>query len=385
MRLCIVGGALQGMEAVFLAGKAGYETVLIDRRADAPALSLCDEPHVLDAAGDPAAAMELISTCDAVLPAFEDRAGLGALDAMMRGSDVPLLFDLAAYDVTSSKIESNRLMASVGAPLPADWPGCGFPAVVKPSSQSGSVGVTVAHDAAEMEAGLAAVRRLGDEPVVQEFVRGRSVSVEVVGDGRNATPYVTTEVVLDAGYDCKEVRCSPSLIDPESERRLAECSRRIAETLGLNGLMDAEAVLTRRGLRFLEVDARIPSQTPAAVLAATGVNLLERLAASRLGGEAPARRGGSSVYWHLHFKDGVMETTGEKGFSHVSAPRSEPGLFGSDDSISDYSPGKGEWRGTFIVSAGSPGEAAERREAVVREAMDRCGCGRLVDLSPEEA
>lgn len=37
MRLCIVGGALQGMEAVFLASKAGYETVVIDRRPDAPA------------------------------------------------------------------------------------------------------------------------------------------------------------------------------------------------------------------------------------------------------------------------------------------------------------------------------------------------------------
>ena len=32
MRLCIVGGALQGMEAAFLGKKAGFETVVIDRR-----------------------------------------------------------------------------------------------------------------------------------------------------------------------------------------------------------------------------------------------------------------------------------------------------------------------------------------------------------------
>ena len=37
MRLAVVGGKLQGTEAAYLAGEAGYEVVLIDRRADSPA------------------------------------------------------------------------------------------------------------------------------------------------------------------------------------------------------------------------------------------------------------------------------------------------------------------------------------------------------------
>ena len=36
MRLLIVGGKLQGTEAAYLAGKAGWETVLVDRREDYP-------------------------------------------------------------------------------------------------------------------------------------------------------------------------------------------------------------------------------------------------------------------------------------------------------------------------------------------------------------
>ena len=213
MRLCIVGGALQGMEAVFLGHKAGYETVVIDRREKAPALSICDEPHILDPIADRESAMDVFRTCDAVLPACEEHDLLECLDELLKDSGIPFLFDLRAYDISQSKIESNGLMAADGVPMPQPWPECGFPVVVKPSSQSGSIGVSIAHNKEEMEAGLEKVRALGDDPVIQEFVHGKSVSVEVIGNGINATAYVTTEVVLDNGYDCKEVRCHPDILD----------------------------------------------------------------------------------------------------------------------------------------------------------------------------
>ena len=383
MRLCIVGGALQGMEAVFLGHKAGYETIVIDRRAEAPALYICDEPHVLDPLEDPWAAMEIFRTCDAVLPACEEHDLLSALDRMLAGSGVRLLFDLHAYDTSQSKLESNELMTRVGVPLPGRWPECGFPVVVKPSSQSGSIGVSVAHSEDEIQAGLEKVSALGDEPVIQEFVHGKSVSIEVIGDGEDARAYVTTEVVLDGGYDCKEVRCFPDILDDEQQSVFEDCSRRTAEALGLGALMDVEAILTPKGLRFLEIDARIPSQTPAAIYTATGINLLEQLVGS---GKAPVKSSGrSGIYWHLHFKDGVLRTTGEKEFSHVSEPRMDSGLFGSDDSITDYAPEKREWHGTFMVSGDTPQEAEDRRLSVIRAIMEECGTGSFVDAAPEEA
>ena len=382
MRLCIVGGALQGMEAVFLGHKAGYETIVIDRRAEAPALSICDEPHVLDPLEDPWAAMEIFRTCDAVLPACEEHDLLSALDRMLAGSGVRFLFDLHAYDTSQSKLESNELMTRVGVPLPGRWPECGFPVVVKPSSQSGSIGVSVAHSEDEIQAGLEKVSALGDEPVIQEFVHGKSVSIEVIGDGEDARAYVTTEVVLDGGYDCKEVRCFPDILDDEQQSVFEDCSRRTAEALGLGALMDVEAILTPKGLRFLEIDARIPSQTPAAIYTATGINLLEQLVGS---GKAPVKGSGrSGIYWHLHFKDGALRTTGEKEFSHVSEPRMDSGLFGSDDSITDYAPEKREWHGTFMVSGDTPREAEDRRLSVIRAIMEECGTGTFVDATPKE-
>ena len=386
MRLCIVGGALQGMEAVFLANKAGYESVVIDRRPEAPALSICDEPHVIDVLKEPEKALDVLESCDCVLPAIEELDVLGFLDRMLRGSSTDLLFDMHAYAVSQSKLESNRLMAECGVPLPGEWPGCGYPVVVKPSSQSGSIGVSVVHDDAEMEKALEIVRGLGDDPVVQEFVHGRSVSIEVIGDGTEAVPCVTTEVVLDEGYDCKQVDCFPCFLDGEDWRVLRECSGRTAESLGLSAIMDVEAILTPKGLRFLEIDARIPSQTPAAIWTATGVNLLEMLVRSR-GHGIPACEpsGRSGIYWHLMLKDGVLRTTGEEEFSRVSEPVMESGLFGSDDSISDYSPGKKEWHGTFMVSGATPEEARSRRLSVIQAIMEECGVERFVDSVPKEA
>lgn len=386
MRVCIVGGALQGMEAAFLGRKAGYETVVVDRRGNAPALSICDEAHVINPLVDPEGALEIFRTCDAVLPACEEHDLLELLDRMLREAGIPFLFDLHAYDTSQSKLESNELMEAVGVPLPGHWPECGFPVVVKPSSQSGSIGVSVAHSQEEIDAGLEKVRSLNDDAVIQEFVHGKSVSIEVIGDGNESIAYITTEVVLDKGYDCKEVRCFPTILTEEQQRDFQLYSRLTAERLGLSALMDVEAILTPKGLRFLEIDARIPSQTPAAILTGTGINLLEQLVLSRTTGRKPLTPSGrSGIYWHLHFKDGILETTGEKEFSHVSSPRIDSGLFGSDDSISDYSAGKTEWHGTFMVSGATPEEAEDRRLSVIQAIMSGCGVEKFDDLSPKEA
>lgn len=384
MRLCIVGGALQGMEASFLAHEAGYETVVIDRRRDAPALSVCDEPHVLDPLKESDEASRILESCDAVIPACEEIDLLEHLDRTLSGTSVPFLFDIDAYDVSSSKNRSNGIMESVGVPLPGHWPECGFPVVVKPSSQSGSVGVSVAFDRAGVDRGLEIVRSIGDEPVIQEFVHGKSVSIEVIGDGDTARSFVTTEVVLDSDYDCKIVRCSPDVLPERDDTEFRDIGRRVAEAIGLKALMDVEAIMTPRGLRVLEIDARIPSQTPAAILTATGVNLLEELVTGSIGSPAGRRPdGGSGIYWHLHFRDGVLRTTGEKEFSKVRSPTMAAGLFGSDRSISDYVPGASEWHGMFMVSGRTPEEAESRRLRVLDSISDACGVREYIDGAPE--
>lgn len=385
MRIGIVGGALQGMEAVYLSRRAGLETMVVDRREDAPALSLCDIPVVVDVLADPDGAFKALSSCDAVIPACEEIEVLECLDKMFSGKDIPLMFDMHAYRISCSKTRSNEVMGSIGVPLPGRWPGCGFPVVVKPSGQSGSIGVSVAFNQDDVDKGLETVRRLGDEPVIQEFVHGKSVSIEVIGNGVTAESYVTTEVVLDSDYDCKMVRCGPHILSGTDDEAFGRYGKETAEKIGLRGLMDVEAIMTPKGLRVLEIDARIPSQTPAAIEAATGVNLLSELVSSFLGKKVGRRNDspGAAIYRHVVFEDGVLRSSGEKVFGKVKSPRIEEGLFGTDRMITDYHEGSDGWRGTMIISDTSMERVEERMERSMRMMMEACGVDSFIDGTPE--
>jgi len=383
MRIGIVGGALQGMEAVFLSKKAGFETFVIDRKEQAPALSLSDAYEVLDVVKDQGAAEKALLDCDAVIPACEEIEALTVLDGIMKGSDTPFLFDLGAYAVSSSKERSNRIMAELGVPMPEPWPECGFPAIVKPSSQSGSIGVSAVSGGEEMAAALKTIGDLGDTPIIQEFVSGKSVSIEVIGGGGPARSYTTTEVVLDSNYDCKMVLCEPDILPKEDDLLFADIGRRVANGIGLSGLMDVEAIYTKKGLRVLEIDARIPSQTPAAVWAATDINLLEEFVFSATGkSTGRANRNECSAYEHYLVENGNLLTCGEKVFGKIKEPRFEQRFFGSDEAITDYSPGKDVWRATVITKGKNAAEVLEKRKRFIGNVMEECELEEYIDRSP---
>ena len=84
MLIGIVGGILQGMEAVYLCRHAGYTSMVIDKNKDAPALSLADRAEVCDILKEPERAEKLFSECDAVLPAVENLEVLDFLDKIGR-------------------------------------------------------------------------------------------------------------------------------------------------------------------------------------------------------------------------------------------------------------------------------------------------------------
>ena len=377
MILGIVGGALQGMEAVYLAHHAGYKTLLLDKRDDPPAASMADSFMKLNPAKDPKTAKRILEGCDAVIPACEDTELLEALNKMLSGSDTKLLFDMEAYRISSSKDRSNRMMGEIGVPMPQEWPACGYPAIVKPSSQSGSVGVAVAWSQKDVSESMDRILAMGDKPIIQEFVSGKSLSVEVIG-GDDPRSFALTEILLSSDYDCKMVRCSPHIADASVAAEMGELAERISKHMGLKALMDLEAISTPKGLRVLEIDARIPSQTPAAVLAATGMNMLEELVSrpGRVG------RGGCSVYEHLHIKDGALITCGEKNFSKVSKPYLAHGLFGADEMITDYRSDKNEWRCTMINGGRTEEEVEAKRKDVIRRIMEDCGLRGFSDEIP---
>ena len=402
MRLLVVGGKLQGTEAVYLAAKAGWQTVLVDSREAPPAAGLADRHVVADIVADEALAEALVTACDAVLPACEELTTLEWLAERVPVWGVPLLFDLDAYRVSESKLASQRLFEELDVPRPLPWPSCGFPAVVKPDSASGSEGVSVVADEAELAAALARLAAAGHRPVVEEYVAGPSLSLEVLAwDGR-AVPLQVTGLEFDAVYDCKRVVAPvgeaaagvPAAAGPGGscawDRAVAAgtlaafdaAAVRLAAGLGLNGLMDVEVMVCGPEPKVLEIDARLPSQTPTAVYWSCGLNIVELLHDMATRGVPPRvartpRR--ACVYQHVRAHEGLLEVAGEHVMGSAAPLHLVEGFFGVDEALTDYRRGARAWAATLIATGTGVDEARARADEAVREMARR----ERLDLAPE--
>ncbi len=382
MRLAIVGGKLQGVEAAYLAAKAGYQTVLVDRRQAPPAAGLADRHVVMDVTADAERSRTVLAACDAVLPACEDEATLAWLADHVPDWDVPLLFDPEAYAVSSSKLASNALFARLGVPRPRPRTEGGYPLVVKPSVASGSHGVHVVRNAGELRAARADLEAAGHEVVVEEYVAGPSLSLEVLCWAGRAVPLQVTGLEFDEGYDCKRVvapvgeGARPDGTPFDWTRAVARgvlaafdaATTSLAEGLGLRGLMDVEVIVHDRIPKVLEIDARLPSQTPTAVYWSSGLNVVELLNATFRDGRVPpvdrtAKR--ACVFEHVHAARGRLAVAGEHVIGVARPLRLVPGFFGADEALTDYAPGRDTWAATLITLGETVSEARHAADAAV--------------------
>jgi 3-methylornithine--L-lysine ligase len=381
MRLAVVGGKLQGTEAVYLAAKAGYRTVLIDRRPGVIASGLADEFHILDLLEEEAAARRLLSSCDAVLPACEDDTTLAWLADHLPSWEIPLLFDPRAYAVSRSKADSDRLFAELDLPRPLPWP-CAFPVMVKPSGLSGSEGVRLARDQRELGQALQALRETGQRPVVQEFVEGPSLSLEVVAWGGRRRPLLATGLEFDRAYDCKRVT-APAEASPAVLASLKASAVALADALGLDGVTDVEVMLAGEEPKVIEIDARLPSQTPTVVLQAAGVNIVELLARAALSGSLPegeCEAARAVIYQHVLAWRGRLEVVGEHAVATAGPLRLETDFFGAAEALTDFEPGADRWVATLVVPAADLSEA----RSAANEVVERMARDLSLEIVPDE-
>jgi pyrrolysine biosynthesis protein PylC len=366
MKIVIMGGKLQGVEAAYLARKAGWHVVVIDRSADIPAFGLA-HTFIRDDIRTPADLEAYTADADLLLPAMENSTTLACLQKFSLRQDVPVLFDFEAYKLTSSKTESNNLFDRLGIPTPRPWPACGFPLVVKPSYGSGSRAVRVHRDARRFELPSG---QWPERHVIQEFVEGPQFSIEVVGCPGAYLALQVTELEVDPSFDCKRVT-APSGLPPELEAAFQAVAVRIADALHLKGLMDVEAVLHEGKFKILEIDARFPSQTPTAVWESSGVNMLEMLADFFLSPPAvqksTARRHQGVIYEHIRVSRGKLEVVGEHAMSQAGALQVQTDFFGADEALTDFHIQKETWVATLICTETTRRDAWQKRNQVVAD------------------
>lgn len=361
----VCGAKLQGIEATYLAKKAGYYVIVADRNIDAPGSFLGDEFREVDMCCREDF-LPLLKDVDVILPAMENLETLRQLQILADEAGIPMIFDMSAYEISRSKSRSNELFRSLGIPVPGTYPGCHYPVVCKPSEESGSAGVEIAHSKGEVDQYL---REHSDtEVVVQEFLSGRSFSLEVIGDGDGhyVCPLIT-EVVVDEDYDCRRI-IAPARISDDEKNQFMEIGRRLAESLNIRGIFDIEVIDDHGTLKILEIDARLPSQTPISVYQATGVNMVDMLICLFTGKSwrdidtSPTK---VCMYQQIRVQDGMVYMQGEHIMSQTSRLKWISRFFGADEAITDYGPERKEWRAITIVTGDDQNAAKMTYENMV--------------------
>lgn len=376
--VAIIGGKLQGTEAVYLAKKAGIGSLLIDKDPNAPASGFCDRFAAFDVLKKEEELIALLKTADFILPALENDEVLKALAEIAKEHGLKLAFDPAAYRITESKLLSDRLIRERRIPAPCYYPDCDGPYIIKPSGESGSAGVRRAETKEEAEAFQSAAEDR-ENWVIQEYLEGKSYSIEVIGVPGNYRTYAVTEIHMDDVYDCCMVT-SPCSITEKQTRSFEAIGVKLAEMVDLHGIMDVEVIDHRGEFKVLEIDARIPSQTPMVVLHATGTNLLTELMDLTLYGtfrhEKAALKRCASIEHYL-VEGGAAQKKGEHIMGEAGPLIWRQSFLGADEVLSDFREGSPVWRGTFINWADTMELLAEKRELMLAEIRDMAKQNRM--------
>ncbi len=370
-RIAIIGGKLQGMEAVYLAHKAGYHSILIDRNPEAPASALCDTFYCGDVCAMEPLLRNLLLDADLILPAMENQETLDFLEQFGKEHPVKIAFDFTAFSLTSSKQDSDKLFHTYGIPAPVHYPDCCPPYIVKPSAASGSLGVKHMETKEEVEHFLSGLQS-GEEWIVEEQLSGPSYSIEIIGKPGAYRTYQITQIHMDEVYDCNRVTC-PCHVTEEQRLAFEDMAFKIAEIVGLHGIMDLEVIEDDGIFKILEIDARIPSQTPTAVFHSTGINLLAALVdlfegrweeGTGLVRLRPAFERFAS-YEHHYLSHGRLQSPGEHIMGSAGAVKLYEDHLGCDEVITDYKEGDITLQGTFINSGESLAELERKRQGML--------------------
>jgi len=179
-----------------------------------------------------------------------------------------------------------------------------------------------------------------------------------------------TDLAMDADYDCKRV-IAPTELSSELVKEFENISVAVAEDLKLHGLMDIEVILNDGVIKVLEIDARMPSQTPTAVYWSSGLNMVQLLGNLFLYDHQKSidthiiPRG--VVYEHINVSSNILTVAGEHIMSGVHGLRLCKDFFGADEAITNYMPDRDEWVATLIISGTDREQAWIKRCGIIDE------------------
>jgi len=183
---------------------------------------------------------------------------------MLRAEGVPT----PAWITVRGRAEADRYLAELEAGTAAVT----APAVVKPSEQGSTIGITIVQEAAGMAAALETALAFGDEVLVERFIDGMEITGPVIGNSHpESLPLV--EIVPSSGFYDYEMKYTagateeivPARLTDEQTRRAQELAVQSHLALGCRGCTRTDMLVAADGIWVLEVNT-VPGMTPTSLV-----------------------------------------------------------------------------------------------------------------------
>jgi D-alanine-D-alanine ligase len=200
------------------------------------------------------------------------------------------------------KIAAKECFIEAGIPTPRYGDSAKFPVVVKPARQGSSVGITIVRDRLSLEEACAKARQYDEQILIEEFIRGRELTVGVLGDRELPVIEIRTKSGF-FGYDEKyKPGAAEEVVPAPLDTTLAIKAQRFArlahEQLGCRDFSRVDLMLSDRGELFvlevntlpgLTTNSLLPKAAKAAGIEMPGLCLqMVEMALARRGAEVPA-------------------------------------------------------------------------------------------------
>jgi biotin carboxylase len=278
-----------GMGVTLIALRDPHDLTGVDERIAAnptnPAEVLAATAHVADVEG----VVNCSESCLRTQAALVERHGVPGIDSATAAVCRDKQLMMRRFEQHGVPIGRRRVVSKV-ADIPEAVRDVGCPGVLKPSTGVASL-FTVRFDSedeldrwfAQFDAAAsghhsAAIREMDGRWLVEEYLDGPAFSVESLTLGGETTHVAVCKkgemsqpFFLETGHTC------PAPIAPELRAEMEDVAGRAIAALGISdGITHSEMKLTSRGVRVLEVGARMGGGSIRQVVQlATGVDLLE--------------------------------------------------------------------------------------------------------------
>ncbi|GAB49572.1 carbamoyl-phosphate synthase large subunit [Mobilicoccus pelagius] len=322
------------VHASFALRDAGFDTVMVNCNPETVSTDydtssrLYFEPLTLEDVLEVVHAEQVAGPVAGVIVQLGGQTPLG-LAAALKAEGVPIVgTSPEAIDRAEDRGAFGRILAEAELPAPrhgiayaADEAieiarGIGYPVLVRPSYVLGGRGMEIVYDDSTLTRYIdnATTLAQGDtaHPVlIDRFLDDAvEIDVDVLYDGRDMYLGGIMEHIEEAGIHSGDSACvlPPVTLGPGELERVRESSRRLAEGIGVHGLMNVQFALTGDVLYVLEANPRA-SRTVPFVAKATGVPLAKAAARIMLGASIADLR-----------TEGLLPAEGDGGRMPIDAP-----------------------------------------------------------------